>query len=344
MIKINLENWFSIFFPNSYVCSFGESGFLTGDHVTETLPFDGVVKAKYRKINDNGAGVFFTPNGVQNKAGKHSLSNFQQINSWYIDLDIPESKGAKTADELRVREERKADIRGRILFAPLPPTFTVESRNGFHLYWLSSSATTENFKPIELGIYDYFVKDGADLASTKIVTLLRVPGFYNWKNGEQFRVKIIPMLCAFYPDLSPRAYSEEDMLIAYPAKITTSTTEQPPTERIFRTARSYKSNFDLDNVFARVHEMPIEQVVQRLSGTYMVGGEQFELKRGGGTHRRLNLWINGHSTANFIDLEKNMIFGAKESGYNGPTITQWLRYYGLTYKEIAEGYQKIFNF
>jgi len=330
MIDINL---IKSLFPNSYLCCLSKSGILYETKLTpETTPK--IPRFSPENIKDE-VGVYFTPNSIKTEFKRHALTNLEKIQAFYIDLDI---EGAKIITDEVSKEKRrigKERYLGRIYELEqlnLLPTLIIENRNGYHLYWsVLGECTIEEFKKVEDRLVEYFRDFGADTSTTKPVTLLRVPGSINHKGGEAFEVLVI--------GLRNNKYTPGDFLpLPLPPKTESETT------KIYRRPKLLKAgvNEERSKLFDQVHDMRIEDVLLKLSGLPAVAGEQFVLHA---VHsgRRYNIDIDGKPTANFINTEQNHIYGKRGSEYNGPTITQWLRYYGNSYKDIANLYKSLFN-
>lgn len=331
------QQFFS-YFPQVYVCAMSESGILKGG-IIDNKNFEKEIE-DYQKINATGAGIFFTPNAIKDEREKHKISNLAGINAWYLDIDIEETKHCQSETDFKKREDRKAEIRGAIWSLPNTntPSITIENRNGFHLYWLYLEGSESVFPRIENGIFERFKLQGADPSSTKIVQLLRVPGFKNAKNGEAFEISIDQDLSRKYPDGSYYGYTEREMLDAFPY-----TKPEEESVSVFRPPKLSNRVYTGTNqdIFDKVHLLPVEMVLSRISGHSFVNGEHFELQRTG--RGNYNIIVDGKPTGNFIDTSKNHIYGPRDSIGNGPTITQWLRYYGREMSELAQVYRQLFS-
>ena len=333
------QKWFT-YFPDAYVVVMSENMSLLREYkVTK----DTDIPALYQSLsamNESRAGIFFTPNKIKDVQDRHKLENLAGYNSWYIDLDISESKGAGTDENLLIREREKRNILEYISKSKSRPSIVNESRNGFHLFWLIGGSPDglvgQHFSEVERGIAEYFLRYGADTSSSKAVTLLRVPSFTNCKHDETFRVRIRPGMGAVGEDGSPRRYTNKEMIAAFPA----TPIPEPPKPKIPKYIRIKTQAERGRDIFEVVNNLPIEQVMYRLSGTALVNGETFELKRVG--RERLNIFIDGRATGNFIDLPSNYVFGPKGSRGNGPVITQWLSFYGTPWNEMAIQLKQLF--
>ena len=78
------------------------------------------------KYNQQKYGIWFTPNSMKN--GKRLKANASRFNAIVLDMDF---KG--TDDEIAAQKAGKLKM---VLDLQLIPTVIVETRNGFHLYWI----------------------------------------------------------------------------------------------------------------------------------------------------------------------------------------------------------------
>ena len=144
-----------------------------------------IADAKY--WNERGWGIFSTPNDF---IGARRVENLERINSWYIDID-----GCNKP--LKLAEIKKSVIE---------PSIIVETKSGYHCYWLAAKATVHNFSEIEKRLINYF---NADPQVKDLPRLLRVPGFYHCKDiNNKFLITNIYT--------SEKVLSEKVMLGAFP--------------------------------------------------------------------------------------------------------------------------------
>jgi len=283
----------------------------------------------------NKYGIYFTPCNM--KQPRHLLSNFKSINSWYCDIDISSKDEIVTREEI---EERKSRKLGEIYMLDSQyysldqdlyrPSFIIETRNGFHLYWLAWTDSDGSYAP-SLGLFDYIEENIAkrlngDFKAKKYVQLMRVPGFYNWKEEEGFACRVIPEFNYRQSDIF-REYCEDEWIDLFGEKKEEEWKPKKYSElspSIVSLKRGKKTK-DID-IFEYVANMPQEKALAMLSGLPCVNGEVYTFKPTmGGRH--LNIYINGKLASPFIDLEKNMIFCFRGTGYGSPNVIQWLKYY-----------------
>ena len=329
------KDFFEGIFPFSYFCAMKDFGQIGGNIPSLELPggYEESIKhyelfiLELQKLNSQGYNIFFTPNGVQNVGGKNSLNNFQNINAWYIDIDIQETKNLDYG-LLEVRQEKKADILGYIFDSDFWPSLVVETRNGFQLYWFAKgNLNIDNWHKIEKGIYEKFEKYGADKSTTKIVQLMRVPGFRYYKHGETGIIDIIWPLSTFW------LYEEMEMLGKFPAK-----EEKVIEEKRYEvfTINTFKN---INDIFDRVIAMPVDQVLAKISGTDLVRYEKIEISRD--NTEKTPILSNGRPTPNWINRKLNKVFSNTEDGFCN--IIHYLQYYGWTKYEIAKRLKELFK-
>lgn len=292
------------------------------------MPWDKWVFDVLKKYNlEHKQAIYFTPCDMSSP--RHLIENHERIRAWYCDIDVSGRDEVITQEEI---EERKSKVLGNLwmcdaLNKALEPSFIVDSRNGFHAYWLADDSETPSkalFEYIESNI----VKNlGGDLKACKLVQLLRMPGFYNWKKGQKYGCTILTQLSTM------KTYKDSDWIKLYgePPVPVERQEFQKKAEAFLSEKKllSFYSKKELqknaDDIFQRAKEMPQELALQLFSGSQVVNGEiyTFEEKKGG-TH--LNIRINGQGCASFIDKTKNMIFCPK--GTKGsPNIIEWIKWY-----------------
>lgn len=126
-------------------------------------------------LNLQGYEAYFTVNGFEN-APNAKIENCSSLNSFFVDID-----GRKNLEELE-------DIKKK-----LEPTFILETKNGYHLYWLLDEPIYKNevsedewnkamkkWERIELSIVSELK---ADEKVKDIPRILRIPDTYYWKKS-----------------------------------------------------------------------------------------------------------------------------------------------------------------
>jgi len=126
-------------------------------------------------LNLNGYEAYFTVNGFNN-APNAKLENCSSLNAFFVDID-----GRKNPDELE-------DIKKK-----LEPTFILETKNGYHLYWLLDepiakedltidewNSTCSRWEKIEQSLVVYLK---ADPVVKDIPRILRQPDSWYWKKS-----------------------------------------------------------------------------------------------------------------------------------------------------------------
>ena len=140
-----------------------------------------------KKLNNAGAGIYFTPNPCKGGRKEENVVKIQWI---YVDLD-----GGDKVSQMK-----------RIVSSPIAPHIVVESKNGYHVYFKCNASKIE-FKSLVERLIFYF---NADPAISSINEVLRMPDFYHVKDRKDpFKIEVV-----HYGD-NPE-YHIDDMLEAFP--------------------------------------------------------------------------------------------------------------------------------
>lgn len=254
--------------------------------------------------NARGWGIFKT---VQEFRGARRKENLERINAWAIDID--------TGD--------KADQRKRIKRTKLNPSAVVETKNGHHVYWFAEGARAEHYRFLLDRLVAYF---DADKNARDVARVLRVPGYLHQKDpANPFLVDYV------YGPREEAIYLERDIARAFPPS---------PEEKVERTRHQaqraeYKGR-DGDDFWERVYNLDCVDGLSRLSGHGAVNGERFTFRRcANGNH---NILADKKGTSCWIDGAGRI--GSKTNG--GPTLYQWLRWYGNSPSECARVLKEIY--
>lgn len=132
------------------------------------------------ELNKNGYEAYFTVNGFKG-APDAKKENCTSINSFFIDID-----GRKDASELE-------EIKKRLM-----PTFILETKNGYHIYWVLDEAiykedmeheawdaVVARWERIEQSIVNILK---ADPVVKDLTRIMRIPDTYYWKkSGDAYK-------------------------------------------------------------------------------------------------------------------------------------------------------------
>jgi hypothetical protein len=233
---------------------------------------------------------------VQKFEGARRKENLVRIRAWAIDLDAGD----------------KASQRARVARSPVVPSSIVETKNGYHVYWYARDARPEHYRGLLDRLVAFF---GADKNARDLARVLRVPGFLHLKNpADPFLVQHV-----FGPNRA-LVYTERQMFAAF-----------PPTEDEAR-ARHREQRTEHgqgDDFWERVYNLDCADGLERLSGMGCVSGERFTFRRC--ASGSLNILVDGKGTSCWVDSAGRI--GSKQNG--GPTLYQWLRWYGNSPRECA---------
>lgn len=151
-------------------------------------------------IQINGGRKICKEARYKHKTEGRKKSDIIFYNAFMLDFDLKDKENKHyKGQELR---KRKAELLKAIWYKlPLKPDYMVESRNGFHVYYLihqeERKMSSERWHCIEIGIFDYVkekISDNVDHAVKKSNQIMRLPYSFHIKdddNDEGFQVKII---------------------------------------------------------------------------------------------------------------------------------------------------------
>ena len=192
------------------------------DKDKDEYPFLQEVFQRYQR---KGYAVYFVVN-----SGGTKKDTITRINAHFLDLDygkIPkyDNNGKIIKDEKKtVYEYRTANeienykiecLKNLKNFA-LYPNIIVETKNGFHIYWLIEQQSKKDlvlFTPLQVELMNYFKQyesypEHVDASAKSIERVLRIPNYYHLKDpNDPFLVKCIHF------DIS-RKYTQEELASA----------------------------------------------------------------------------------------------------------------------------------
>lgn len=253
--------------------------------------------------NKRAFGIFWTVNSFH---GPRRIENLKRINAWAVDMD----KGTKA--EMRARLESKHG---------LVPSRVVETKRGYQAYWFAKDAKPEHWNAIVLDRLVPFY--GADRNARDLARILRVPGYLHCKDpASPFLVRTVHEYDVWY--------TTEQIALRYPVS-----------QRILQDRAKHKqaqeeAGISSDPLWDRIFHLDCEQALTSLSGTGVVSGEHYTFcptRRG-----TSNIFVDGKGTSCWIDA--NGRIGSLDRG--GPTIAQWLRWFGHSWGEVLQILQQFF--
>ena len=184
-----------------------------------------LIQKIFIKYQKQGYGVYFVVN-----SGGQEKNSIKRINAHFIDMDfgkvplkdsgelIKDSEG-KIVYEYRNKEEieeYKTAFLKKLENFKLIPNVIVETKNGFHVYWLldpDKPQSLDAFTPIQEKLIDYFAafeerKEHADSSVKDINRVLRLINYKHLKNPKDpFTIKCI------YLNIDVK-YTQEDIASA----------------------------------------------------------------------------------------------------------------------------------
>ncbi|MGE7663002.1 DEAD/DEAH box helicase family protein [Peribacillus sp. NPDC097197] len=169
--------------------------------------FDSLLTLEY--LSSMGGEVFFTVNSPHYdamdtcKVSDRHIKEIGSINAQFVDIDAPtEIKQNK----IKLKQWKRS-IKEKILAFTLSPSIVVETRNGYHVYWLLENGNTRLFRYIQMQLVQFFDGDKKCVNESRI---LRLPWFLHRKNpNDPFAVK----LRKFSPS---KRYTQEQLKVTLP--------------------------------------------------------------------------------------------------------------------------------
>lgn len=214
-------------------------------------------------LNEKGYDAYFTVNGFKDTpdAKKNHCTN---INAFFVDID-----GRKDLAELEA-------IRSK-----LEPTYIVETKNGYHIYFLLEAPIYKEktaqwndvvgrWEKIEESIVSTL---NADRVVKDLTRILRIPGSYYWKkSGQVYKegVTAAPFkIKGIHKNLSAR-YTIDQIAEAFPIKAEEAATQS---DNLVKYAEQEKADF-----FRRVNDK--FPVAERESFLALISGKRGTLPEG----------------------------------------------------------------
>lgn len=203
----------------------------------------------FKKLNEEGYGIFATVNEVEGVSRK--ASNLSKLNACFGDLDI----GKEGAISPERREEAKTALAAKLMFLECPPTEIVYTKNGLQPRWrleqtIITKETLELFGQVEEGIIEWSVRNGCAGDTVKDLTrILRLPGFYHVKDPAD------PFLCTLEVIDAEKTFSLTELKQCFPIE---------PKGEIADSIK--KSELKRSDNGAHIYNIPIEELVCKLKG------------------------------------------------------------------------------
>lgn len=147
------------------------------------------------------------------------IINGGNINCQFVDIDAPKD----IRHDITLIKSWKQTTKRRILSFTLRPSIVIETKNGYHVYWLLEDGNHKMFKHIQLQLVNHF--DG-DAMCVNVSRLLRLPYLLHMKNPKK------PFLVKLHIKEKQNRYTQEELKSALPElpeeilqKLSTSTSE-----------------------------------------------------------------------------------------------------------------------
>lgn len=277
---------------------------------------DGCLSVSRREAeswNRKGYGIFSTVNLFS--GGVRRIASLSAVASWAVDLDA----GTK-------EEQWK-----RLIDGPLWPSAIVETKRGFQAYWHAADGKPEHWNALVLGrLVPHY---GADRNARDLARILRVPGFLHQKDpANPFRVRLVHEMSTRYTEIQiaehyhPAPATREEVRAA---------TQKAKLAHLAE-VRERGGEPGPDGFWERAAALDCRYALEKLSGSSAVSGERYSFRRN--QNGNFNIVVNGKGTSCWIDA--NGRIGSLSGG--GPVIASWLKWMGMSYRDIAEVLKRTF--
>jgi len=121
--------------------------------------------------------------------GGAKANEIKKLTTVFIDLDAGRGTNGKYYGDRTVLG-RKSKMMAAIKHFPLKPSFIIETRNGYQVYWLLSNTKLDTnrlkrWNKVQDIIHSYFSNVGADDKVMKVNQIMRLPYTTWWKKWEK---------------------------------------------------------------------------------------------------------------------------------------------------------------
>lgn len=141
------------------------------------------IEDKLKQLNEQGYNIYFTVN-----SGGTKKEQINKINAFFIDCDCGRDDKGNYFD-LDIVNQYKKRVLQRVQDFGLVPSLVIDSRNGYHVYWLVNNANVEEFQEVQNKLIHFFNSDERVNTPERI---MRLPNFYWTKDIDN------QYLCTIY--------------------------------------------------------------------------------------------------------------------------------------------------
>ncbi|WP_136479293.1 CHC2 zinc finger domain-containing protein [Acetivibrio thermocellus] len=195
--------------------------------------YNQTMKDKLKQLNEQGYNIYFTVN-----SGGTKKEQINKINAFFIDCDCGRDNNGNYFD-LNTVKEYKEKVLQRVQEFGLAPSFIVDTRNGYHVYWLVNNANVEEFQEVQNKLIHYFNSDERVYTPERI---MRVPNYFWTKTGyNKYMCKII--------QANNVRYDIQDIINALPGL-----PEENGEKRV------HNNRYNYNNIYYCVRKNPLEDI------------------------------------------------------------------------------------
>ncbi|MCM3629356.1 RepB family DNA primase [Paenibacillus glycanilyticus] len=160
---------------------------INGRETTRATPFK-AIRAQFIDVDLNKISALFkTKEQVQQKIDAILSDPSERLQS----ITITQNKQGQYRLLAQRTKQRIAELKKQFLKKHghrIKDTMIVETKNGYHIYWIMQGGDISKFVPIQKALAQTF---DSDPMITNLSRVMRIPGFYHMKNpGSPYMVKV----------------------------------------------------------------------------------------------------------------------------------------------------------
>lgn len=244
--------------------------------------------------NEQRYGIFWC---VQLYEGQRTLANYKRATAFWVDID----DGTE-------REQLSSLASGPA------PTLILKTKRGYQAYWhLSDGDTLSPEQYVDACVNHIKPFYHSDHCIKNLVALARAPIFYHWKDPNNPHLITIE-----HKDWSTE-YKWKDFIHKIPR-------HEPKEIKVTKNADQYRpKDMNNESVWSKLFSLNQAELLLKISGDSAMNGDKIEYMKPQRNGSR-QIIVNGNVSSCWID--KDGYIGSYQNG--GPTVFNWLKWYGLT--------------
>ncbi len=177
-------------------------------------------KQKLQYLNDKGKDICFIVN-----SGGTTNNDINQINACFGDWDCGKTEDGNYLPLDQV-QERKENFRTILDSFPLKLSYLVDTRNGYHFYWITNNCTIDQYSTLQSLIISCF---NSDPSVCKPAQVMRLPGYKWFKKQDMYNPYHVRII-----DSSDVRYSYNDLFTSFSSFLSSSSSSYSNNKELHR--------------------------------------------------------------------------------------------------------------